>query len=108
VLGVPVTGLGGELTKQQQFLWIVQTALLVNVVNQTIEWKQGSDRSNVSMTGNWTAITEPLWASARIPNDLTAEEAAHEYCYYMFDNQRASDEKATGRKMAVPGWFARG
>ncbi len=48
-----VTTAGGQLTKQQQFLWIVQTALLVNLVNQTLEWTPGSDRSNVSMTGNW-------------------------------------------------------
>src|SRR3712207_2456994 len=95
------------MTKQGQFLWIVQTALLVNAVDQTVDRGPGEDRSDVSMTGNWGAITEALRASERIPPDLPAEDAAHEYCNYMFENQREAQENAAGRRMQVPTWLAR-
>lgn len=95
------------MDKQAKFLWIVQTALLVNVANLTVDREPGTERSDVSMTGNWGAIIEAVRASERIPANLSAEDAAHEYCYFMFSNQREAIEKTSERRVSCPGWFAR-
>ena len=89
------------MTKQEKFLWTVQTALLVNVNRLAVDRKPGTEASDISMTGNWGAITDAIWASERIPEDMNFEDAANEYCGFMFSNQRQAGEEC-------PYWFARG
>lgn len=51
-------------------------------------------------------MDEAVRASERIPDDLTASEAANEFCSFMFRNLRDAEE-AAGKPMNVPYWFAR-
>ena len=92
--------------KQQQFLWIVQTAILVNVTYLAIDCETPTQRADVTMTGNWDAIAEAIRASSRIPADMDVETAANEYCSFMLSNQKRHAEEANG-PVACPWWFAR-
>jgi hypothetical protein len=38
------------VTKQEKFLWIVQTAIIVNAVRLTVEAKSGLDVSGIGLT----------------------------------------------------------
>ncbi|WP_424140375.1 hypothetical protein [Roseomonas chloroacetimidivorans] len=77
------------MTKQEQFLWIVQTAIIVNSVRLTIDAKPGQDVTDIGLTGNWAAISDAVRASELIPADMDAETAADEYCSYMLRGTRA-------------------
>jgi hypothetical protein len=49
---------------------------------------------------------EAIDASQRIPENMTAYEAANDFCTFMFRNLRDIESKA-GKNMQVPHWFAR-
>ncbi|HXC95935.1 MAG TPA: hypothetical protein VNU92_09545 [Edaphobacter sp.] len=85
------------MTKQEQFLWVVQTMVLTNSVN--VASNPAIDRSAMSVTGLIVAAGEALRASELIPDDMSAIEAANEFCYSMLPNLR---EKG----VRVPSWFA--
>ena len=95
------------MDRQQQFLWIVQTAILTNQTNLTVGRAEGQYRADISMTGLWGAITEAPRASERIPKDMDVIEAANEYLTFMLPNQKEVEEKASGSRLEVPYWFAR-
>lgn len=99
-------GKRSALTKQEQFLWIVQTAIIVNAVRLTVGRGAGGDVSEISLTGNWAAISDAIRASELIPEDMDADAAADEYCTYMLNNQRRAEVQAHGHALACPAWFA--
>jgi hypothetical protein len=93
-----------RMTKQEQFLYIVQTAILANGINLTSD-PDSTDkyRHDYSAAGVLGMMHDVIWASERIPNDMTAAEAAHESCGFMLSNLRNSGETPA----QLPMWFAR-
>jgi hypothetical protein len=97
------------MTKAEKFLWIVQTTTLANAVNlASIPERAEQYRHVISASGALTIADEALDASQLIPEEMTAFEAAHEFCTFMLANLKETEEKAAGEKMVVPAWFARG
>jgi len=94
------------MTKQEKFLWLVQTMLLTELAHWSIWGVQDTKiaRADTSLTGNWTLITEAVWACERIPAHMDAYEAAREYVHYMLPIYRHEVEAERG---PVPAWFAR-
>jgi hypothetical protein len=87
------------MNKQEQFLWAVQTMILANSVSVTTQPDfDESKRHIVSATGVSNSVRAALNASEKIPQDLSAFEAAMEFCYWMFENLRED-----GRQM--PSWI---
>jgi hypothetical protein len=95
------------VTKQEQFLWIVQTAIIVNAVRLTVEAKSGLDVSGIGLTSNWGAISDAIRASELIPTDMDVDAAADEYCTFMLSNQHKAQVEALGHPLECPAWFAR-
>ena len=94
------------MTKQEKFLWLVQTSLLVNVNHLARHRSEEDDWGDISYTGNEGTISDAIRASERIPDDMSVEDAAHEYCSFMFKNLREADE-AEGTHVRCPEWFMR-
>jgi len=95
------------MTKQEQFLWVVQTMCLANAINLASRPERAEEyRTEISASGSFITMDEAVRASERIPDDLTASEAANEFCSFMFRNLRDAEE-AAGKPMNVPYWFAR-
>ena len=95
------------MSKQEQFLYIVQTAVLANGINLSSSPEMARRyRHEMSATGVLGLMNDALYASERIPDDLTAVEAATEFCAYMLSNLRESAEEA-GAMIECPSWFAR-
>lgn len=94
------------MTKQEQFLWIVQTTILANGI-ELITRPDTSHRyrhvySAVNAKG---MMADALDASELIPADLSAEEAADDFCIWMLENLR--DEVEAEGTAEVPTWFVR-
>lgn len=88
------------MSKQEQFLWIVQTILLANVGNIASQPEYAEKfRHVVSATGVSFTASEAVRASELIPTSMTATEAADEFCGYMLENLRPKGAE-------VPSWFA--
>lgn len=64
-------------------------------------------RHEISPTGAFGTCQEAVRASERIPANLSAADAAHEFFFYMADNIREYDESVDGKRQMVPSWFAR-
>jgi hypothetical protein len=97
------------MTKQEQFLWIVQTTILANNIRLATEPAaiapdSESDRSirlaGFSATAAFGLCCDALDASKRIPDRMSAEDAAHDWIFWMIENLRDADAK-------LPSWFAR-
>lgn len=96
------------MTKEDQFLWIVQTTMLGNAVNlATIPETEKQFRDVISATGTLIVASEAVDVSQRIPDGMTSSEAAQEFCTFMLPNLREQEEKSQGDEMTVPAWFAR-
>jgi hypothetical protein len=96
------------MTKAEQFLWIVQTTTLANAINlASVPEKAEEYRHVISASGVMGIAEDALKASQLIPEQMTAFEAADEFCTFMLSNLREIEEKAAGRKLIVPRWFAR-
>ncbi len=99
------------MTKQELFLYAVQTAVLTNGINLTSSTPERAEkyRHEYSATGVLGLMDDAIWASERIPSDMSAAEAAMEFCNYMFSNIREMmEEAAAGGRLERPVWFARG
>ncbi|MFC7739162.1 hypothetical protein ACFQX4_26100 [Roseomonas sp. GCM10028921] len=94
-------------TKQEQFLWLVQTAVIVNAVRLSTEARPGREVTGIGLTGNWGAITDAIRASERIPADMDADAAADDYVTYMLENLRREEMEALGHPISCPGWLKR-
>lgn len=95
------------MTKQEQFLWIVQTTVLANGSNLSSQPKLAAKYRHVySASGVLGLAGDAIDASERIPDEMTAFEAANEFCSYMLQNLREAEAKAEN-VLQVPYWFAR-
>jgi len=93
------------MRKQEQFLLVVQTLLLVSASDISRRFR-GKHLEHTA-EGASLILSEAIFASERIPGDLSAAEAAMQFCDYMFSDLRAARAKALGREPTVPHWFAR-
>ena len=95
------------MNKADHFLWIVQTMVLANAVSlaaQPVRAKVFKDE--LSASGVFIAMDEAVQASQRIPEGMSAAQAANEFCTYILRNLRQPEERASGIKAAVPAWLA--
>ncbi|MFY4713447.1 hypothetical protein ACVCH0_01040 [Burkholderia glumae] len=89
------------MSKQEQFLWAVQTIMLSNAINMSLDTDKATGMRHVfSATGVMGALHDVVYASERIPEALSAVDAANEFCGYMLANLREDGAK-------IPVWFAR-
>jgi hypothetical protein len=90
--------------KQEQFLWMVQTVILANGINLSSQ-KDCADkyRHDYSASGVLFIASEALCFSERIPEELSAADAAYEFCGHMLSKLR--EDK--GDRPLVPQWLAR-
>lgn len=87
--------------KKFQFITEVQTALLANAVNLSLEPNEAlSQRHIFSATGILGHMDDAFYAAERIPPNLTAHEAACDFVGFACENLREPGEK-------VPTWFQR-
>ena len=87
------------MTKQEQFLWAVQTMVLANSVNVTTQpGFNETKRHIVSVTGLSNTVRAAPAASEKLPADLSATAAAMEFCGWMLKNLRGNNDK-------MPGWI---
>lgn len=92
--------LNKAMTKQEQFLWAVQTLLIMNAINFSLDNQEARQRRHIiSATGVSNDVRVALAASERIPETMGAVEAAEEFAFYMIENLREPGAK-------VPYWFA--
>lgn len=90
-----------HMTKQEQFLWLVQTIILTNAVNVASQPDYVQNfRHVVGAVGVSHTAREALWASDRIPAAMDASEAAGSFCEYMLHNLRTEEA-------LCPSWFSR-
>jgi hypothetical protein len=96
------------MTKQDQFLFVVQTTILANGISlQSLPEVAEKYRHVYSAGGVLGLMDDALDASKRIPEDLSAFEAALDFCTFMLANLREQEEKASGKHETVPDWFAK-
>ena len=87
------------MTKQEQFLWAVQTMVLANSINVTTQPNfNETKRHIVSVTGLSNTVRAALAASEKIPTDLSATAAAMEFCGWILENLRGNED-------CTPSWF---
>ena len=87
------------MTKEQEFLQFVQTIILTNGINLSLDIDAKDKRHLVSATGVIGKLTDAVVASQKIPKEMSSLEAAGEFCFYMLSNLREKDA-------TVPVWFA--
>jgi hypothetical protein len=96
------------MTKQEEFLYIVQTAILANGINLSSQPDMVEKYRHVySASGVLGLMDDVLWASERIPSSLSAFDAANEFCSFSLLNLREQEERANKHSVTVPHWFAR-
>ena len=96
------------MTKQDQVVFVVQTAVLTNSINLASQPEADRHRHLYSASGVLGLMNDALYASERIPELKSAFEAALEFCAYMFENLRKPKEEDSGKRMDAPYWFKRG
>ena len=87
--------------KRFDFLMVVQTTLINNAINRSLDEDAVEHRANFSATGTMIDMDDALFAADRIPTDMTAYEAAHSFLSFKL-------EKRAGNNVHLPSWFARG
>ncbi|WP_105647723.1 hypothetical protein [Cronobacter dublinensis] len=87
------------MTKQELFLWGVQTVILSNNANVIRNDPEGKLAHIYSATGIFSVVQDAIYASERIPAEMNAEEAIKDFCFFMLENLR-DDKKC-------PAWFQR-
>jgi hypothetical protein len=61
------------MTKQEEFLWMVQTIIL----------------ARPPVMGLWGLTGDAIAASHRIPSDMSCRNAAHQFCqFFLIDSER--------------------
>jgi hypothetical protein len=86
--------------KKFQFITTVQTALINNAINLSLNEDAKDKRHIFSATGTLGMMDDAFYAAERIPEKMSASEAAADFVGYMCENLREPDDK-------LPHWFAR-
>ena len=96
-----------RMTKQEEFLWIVQTALLANGINLASHPNAADQYRHVfSATGMLGTAGDAVAVSKRIPAEMSARDAACDFCGFMLDNLQDDYQKTEGIQKRCPAWFA--
>lgn len=69
-------------------------------INLRQDDQDGKNRAEYSATAAYMFMDDAVNVSSKIPENMTASEAAHDYAFYMIENLREADA-------ACPAWFAR-
>jgi hypothetical protein len=88
------------MTKEQEFLQFVQTIIITNGINISLNEDAKENRHVFSATGVVGILFDAVDASKRIPQDMDSIKAAEEFCFYMLDNLKDNND-------TVPRWFAK-
>ena len=86
--------------KKFQFITEIQTALISNAINISLEDDAKQRRHIFSATGTLINMDDAFYAAERIPPDMSAHEAACEFVCFVCENLKKKGTK-------VPHWFAR-
>lgn len=86
--------------KKFQFITEVQTALINNAINVSLNDDATDNRHIFSATGTLINMDDAFYAADRIPKDLGAHQAACQFVEFACENLRPEDQE-------VPYWFAR-
>lgn len=84
--------------KQQEFLWGVQTLLNFDTANLALDLDV-KDRASLSPAGRIDAMVYALRASRTIPDNMSAEHAAHDFFFWLINHERSKEKKST------PAWI---
>lgn len=87
--------------KKFQFITEVQTALINNAINVSLNGNAREVRHIFSATGTLINMDDAFYAADRIPENMSAHEGACDFVYYVCENLREDGH-------VVPFWFARG
>lgn len=94
------------MPKRGQFLLIVQTAVLANGVSLASQPELAETyRDEYSAVGVLDLMAEAVAAGERIPDEMSAAEAATEFCRYRLHHLRDAGE-AAGTTALFPHWLA--
>jgi len=85
--------------KRFQFLMEVQTALINNAINLSLEDDAKEMRHKFSASGTLINMDDAFYASERIPSDLNAHEAACEFIEFACHTSTEEARRST--------WFTR-
>ncbi|CAE6823691.1 hypothetical protein R70006_06330 [Paraburkholderia domus] len=88
----------GSMSKQEQFLWAVQTIVMANSIDLSVDSSIIPGQRG-KFTATVTIVALALHASERIPSDMRVIDAAYEFCKFTLPNLR--ENGAT-----CPAWFA--
>ncbi|MBN1007794.1 hypothetical protein [Amphritea pacifica] len=86
--------------KKFQFITEVKTALINNAINLSLDDSAAENRHVFSTTGTLGKMDDAFYAADRIPNDMSAHQAACEFIGFICENLRSES-------MATPSWFTR-
>ena len=88
---------------------MVQTAVIANGINLISQPDRVEKYRHVySATGVLAFMDEAIRASEFIPSDMSANDAAFDFCGFMLANVRDIEQEAkSGRPLDCPAWFAR-
>ena len=82
--------------KKFQFIIEVQTALINNAINRSLDEDAIAKRAQFSATGTLINMDDAFYAADRIPENMSAHEAANEFVHFVCGAEKAE----------VPEWFA--
>ncbi|WP_339023395.1 hypothetical protein [Aeromonas salmonicida] len=82
------------MTKEQEFLYIVQMTAIGNAINLSTQGESVCDeyRTTISGTGFFNLAHDAIRCSKQIPPEMDAIEAANDFITYFLENQRESEE----------------
>ncbi|WP_321290877.1 hypothetical protein [Alcaligenes phenolicus] len=74
------------MTKAEQFLWCVQTALLSNQMGLSRQFETQKINEFLGLRHVHSVTRRALWAASEIPEEMSPSTAAEEFCGHAFDN----------------------
>lgn len=83
--------------KKFQFIIEVQTALINNAINRSLDENIKANRAQISATGTLIHMDDAFYAAERIPEKMSAHEAANQFVHFVCGSDDAE----------APQWFAR-
>lgn len=81
----------GMSVKQQEFLWAVQSLLMLQSFNLTLDLDP-KDRHRISPVGRIDSVVLALRASRLMPEEMSAEHAAHNFFFWHLDQTNGKGE----------------
>lgn len=87
------------MTKQEEFLWCVQTMVMLDSHNLCLDLDP-KNRHKISVTGRIETVVFSIRASRHIPDNYSAEHAAHEFFYWL-----KSIESDSSERLPMPIWL---